>query len=405
MRLRLGRSPVFVVNQPELMHQVLRDNATFGRGGPITERFRAMFGNGLGVSEGEVHRRQRTLIKPAFNHARVAEYAEIMTNVATTTAERWQDGATVQVEKEMDELALTNVTRVIFSDDIELDRQRFMQATTTVLAGLFKRVADATGLLGKLPTQDNRRYNEAKAYLHDTINRVIAEYRAAGINRGDLLGSLMYALDEDGRQAMSDQQLHDEIVTLFIAGSNTISNTLAWTFHEVATRPQIEKNLQAEVDEVLGGRPAGFDDVPALEYTKRIITETLRYRTQGLFLARVTTKDAELGGYTIPADATVMYSFHALNHSPLIHDEPEQFDPDRWLPERAAALPKGSFLPFSLGVNQCIAEHFAWTEMIISLATLTGRWRLASVPGHVPKPKLAITMPVDSLPMTAHRRT
>jgi pentalenene oxygenase len=403
-RLRLGRSPVFVVNDPALIRQLLLDPATFGRGGPITDRFRQLFGNGLGISDGDLHRRQRSLLTPAFNHAHTAGYASVMSAVASAMTQRWQDGQRLQVEKEMDVLALTVITRVVFADDLDLDRAKFMAATAVVLDGLFRRVADATGILTRLPTPGNRRYEQAAEYLHQTINDVIEQYRARGVDHGDLLSTMMRAEDGNGQHAMSDQQLHDEVLTLFIGGSNTISNTLAWACHEVATHPQVEKQLHAEVDEVLGGRPAEFADVPRLDYTRRVISETLRVRTQGLFLAKVTTKDTELGGYFLPANATVIYSAHGLNHNRRIHPDPERFDPDRWLPDRAKAIPKGAFMPFGMGAHSCIAEGFAWTEMVISLATVAAGWQLASVPGQVPQPKVAITMPVDSLPMTAVRR-
>jgi pentalenene oxygenase len=402
--IRLGPKSMYVVNEPGLIRHVLRDPQTFTRGGPITERFRMMFGNGLGISEGDFHRRQRALIQPAFNHARIVDYAAMMSDVVVEKVDGWRDGERVAVDKDMDDLALTNVTQVIFSADTALDRQRFMDATATVLGGLFRRVTDTMGLT-RLPTPANRRYQRATGYLRKTINDVIAEYRSSGVDRGDLLSMMLFARDSDGNQAMTDQQLHDEVMTFFIAGSNTISNTLSWAFHELATHPEIERRLHDEVDRVLAGRPAGFHDVAQLEYTRRVIAETLRKRTQGLFLSRFTATETELGGYRIPAGADVLYSFHALNHNPEIHPHPERFDPDRWLPERAKAIPRGAFMPFGAGVHGCIGDQFAWTEMIIALATVAGRWRLRSVPGHTPKPKLAITMPVDSLPMTVHRRT
>jgi len=403
VRLRLGRSPAFVVNDPALIREVLLDPTTFARGGPITERFRQMFGNGLGISDGPLHRRQRAVLAPAFSHAHVAEYAATMTEVADAVVGRWREGEVVHVEKEMDELALAVVTRVVFSDGID-DPRRFMEATGIVLSGLFRRVTDTTGVLTRMPMRANRRYDAARAYLRQTIDDVISRRREHGHLQGDLLSLMLSAVDEDGRPAMDDTQLHDEVMTLFIAGSNTISNTLAWALYEVATHRNVEARLHAEVDDVLDERPAAFDDLPLLGYTRRVVAETLRVRTQGLFLAKVTTAPAELGGYSIPAGATVVYSFHALNHNPLIHPDPERFDPDRWLPERAERIPKGAFMPFAVGLHGCIAEHFAWTEMEIALATVAARWQLATVPGHVPRPVRAITMPVDALPMIPTRR-
>lgn len=401
--IQLGPRPMYLVNDPELIRQVLRDSETFGRGGPITERFRQMFGNGLGISDGAYHDRQRALIQPAFHHTRIVHYVSLMSRAVTEKADSWRNGQRLAVDKEMDDLALTNVTQAIFSADAALDRVEFMAATAVVLGGLFKRVT-SSGLLSWLPTPANRRYRRAEDHMRRTINQVIADYRASEADHGDLLSMMMIARGADGEPAMTDQQLHDEVMTFFVGGSNTVSNTLSWAFHEVATNPEVEQRLHAEVDRVLAGRAAGYQDVAKLDYTRRVITETLRKRTQGLFLSRFTTTAAELGGYRIPADVAVLYSFHALNHNPVIHTDPEHFDPDRWLPERAKAIPRGAFMPFGAGTYNCIGDQFAWTEMIVSLATIAARWRLVSVPGHQPRPKLAITMPVDALPMTAERR-
>jgi len=402
--IQLGRKLMCVVNDPELIREVQRDSMVFGRGGPITERFRQMFGNGLGISEGDFHRRQRSLIQPAFHHARIVDYAALVSALVAAKVNSWQDGRWLAVDKEMDDLALSIVTEVIFSAHTTMDRKQFMAATTEVLSGLFRRITDSTGLLTRIPTSANRRYGKAEKYLRSNINEVVAEYRASAVDRGDLLSTMLFARDADGAQAMTDKQLHDEVMTFFIAGSNTISNTLSWSFHELATHPDVEKQLHAEVDHVLATRPAAYEDIRKLDYTRRVISETLRLRTQGLFLSKVTTRDTELGGYHIPAGMSVLYSFHALNHNPVIHPDPECFDPDRWLPDRARAVPRGAFMPFGVGPHSCIGDQFSWVEMIISLATIAARWRLASVPGHTPRPRPAITMPVDSLPMTAHRR-
>jgi cytochrome P450 len=395
---------MYVINDTELMRQILRDPEVFGRGGPIAERFRLMFGNGLGISDGDFHRRQRALIQPAFQHKRIVYYASLMSQLVAAKADSWQDGQQLAVDKEMDELALADVTQVIFAPDTALDRTRFMAATAVMLGGLFRRMTDATGLLTRLPTPGNRRYQASADYLRRAINEVIGKYRASGADHGDLLSMMLLARGDDGEPAMSDQQLHDEVMTFFIAGSTTISNTLSWAFHEIATHPEVENRLHDEVDRVLAGRSAEYPDVSQLEYIKRVITETLRLRTQGLFLSKVTTTETQLGAYHIPAGISVLYSFHALNHNPAIHSDPERFDPDRWLPERAKVIPRGAFMPFGMGVHGCIGEQFSWAEMIISLATIAARWRLVPVPGHQPRPKPAITMPVDALPMTAHRR-
>ncbi|MFE2756028.1 cytochrome P450 [Actinosynnema sp. NPDC059335] len=402
--IRLGRKPMYVVNDPGLMCDVMRRPDVFARGGPITERFRLLFGNGLGISDGEFHRRQRRLIMPAFQHGQLADYAAVMSRHAEAKAASWRDGQRIAVHEEMDELALANIVRVLVADDVVLDRVRFMAAAAVVLGGLFRRITDTTGLLTRLPTRANRRYREAEAFLRRTVEAVIDEYLAAGADRGDLLSTMVLARDEDGRRAMSDEQVRDEVMTFLIAGSNTISNTLSWAFHELGAHPDAERRLHDEVDRVLAGRTATHEDVVHLDHTRRVVTETLRLRTQGLFQSRVTTADAELGGYRVPAGTVVLYSAHALNHNPGIHADPGRFDPDRWLAYREHPLAPGAFLPFGTGVHGCIGERLSWVELVISLATIAARWRLTPVPEHRVRPKPAITMPVNALPMTAHRR-
>jgi pentalenene oxygenase len=363
-----------------------------------------MFGNGLGISDGDFHRRQRSLMQPAFHHTLIIRYASIMSGVVAAKVDSWREGQRLAVDKEMGDLALTNVTRAMFSAGTTVDRERFLAATAVVLNGLFRRVMDTTGLLTRFPTPGNRRYQRAENYLRRTIHQVISDYRAGGVDHGDLLSMMLFARGDDGEQAMSDQQLHDEVMTIFIAGAESIANTLTWACHEVATHPEVAQQLHAEVDRVLAGRPAEYHDISALDYTRRVINETLRMRTQGWALSRFTTTATELGGYHLPAGASILYSPHALNHNPAIHPDPQRFDPDRWLPDRAKAIPRGAFIPFGTGNHTCIGEQFARAEMVISLATIAARWRLLPVPGHHPRPKFAFTMPVNALPMTTQRR-
>ncbi|RLK58081.1 pentalenene oxygenase [Actinokineospora cianjurensis] len=402
--IRLGRQTVYVINDPGLIRSALRDPDTFGKGGPITERFRAMFGNGLGISDGELHRRQRALMQPAFSHSRIVGYAAQITEQARARFGGWQDGVEVAVHQEMADLALTNLTRAMFAADggVEVDADRFREATATVLNGLYRRVMDPTGVLARLPTPANRRYRAAESHLRGVIDGVVAAYRAAPEDRGDLLSILMLA--RDGQATMSDRQVHDEVMTIFIAGAESIANTLAWACHEVAAHPEVEARLCAEADRVLAGRAAEYIDLASLGYTKQVISETLRLRTQGWALSRTTTRQTTIGGYRIPADAAIMYSPHALNHNPALHRDPGVFNPDRWEVGVARAVPRGAYIPFGTGNHTCIGEPFALTEMTLTLASIASRWRLEPVPGHTPRPKVALTMPVDALPMIPRRR-
>ncbi|TCO59652.1 cytochrome P450 [Actinocrispum wychmicini] len=400
VRIRLGGQTVYVINDPELIRTALRDPATFGKGGPITARFRAMFGNGLGISDGDLHREQRALMQPAFHHTRIVGYAALMTKEVAARLETWRDGERLAVDREMADLAMANLTRAMFSAGTALgtplDFDRFRAATATVLNGLYRRVMDPTGLLARLPTPGNARYRRAEAFLRRTIDRLIADYRADGRDHGDLLSMML--------PAMSDRQLHDEVMTILIAGAESIANTLAWACHEVAAHPAVQRRLFEEADAALAGRAAEYRDVATLEYTRRVVAETLRYRTQGWALSRTTTRATVVGGRRIPAGAAIMYSPHALNHNPRLHKDPDRFDPDRWAPDNAGNIPRGAYIPFGTGNHTCIGEPFALTEMTLTLASIAARWRLEPAPGRGPRPKVALTMPVDALPMIPRRR-
>ena len=203
---------------------------------------------------------------------------------------------------------------------------------------------------------------------------------------------------------MSDQQVHDEVMTILIAGAESIAITLAWVCHEVAAHQQVQRRLYEEIDTVLAGRAAEYGDTARLEYTRRVVTETLRFRTQGWTLSRTTTRETVLGGLRVPANAAIMYSPHALNHDPAFHRDPDRFDPDRWAPNNAKNIPRGAYIPFGTGNHTCIGEPFAQAEMTLTLASIAARWRLEPVPGRGPRPKVALTMPVDALPMIPRRR-
>jgi cytochrome P450 len=214
---------------------------------------------------------------------------------------------------------------------------------------------------------------------------------------------LLRARDETTGEGMSDQQVHDEVVTILTAGSETTAVALAWLFHELGQHPEVEQRFHAEIDQVLAGRPAGdlsLDDIPKLEYTDRIISEVLR-KYPLLILMRRARTDLDLGGVRIPRGTEVALSQYAIHHDPSLYPRPARFDPDRWLPDRASQLPNGAFIPFGAGVRHCPGHSFARTEMAIVAATVAARWRLVPVAGKSVAPKLTTTTRPNRLPMIA----
>ena len=406
VRIYLGPLPVYLVTSPELTWQVLATDADKFDKGMVFDKIRPLFGNGVLNSNGEFHRRQRRLVQPAFHRKQIAGYVDIMARAASDLIESWRPGDVVAVDKRMENLALTIVGRALFSTELGRRVITEAQRSMPILAKYVIVRAFSPTLVERLPILANRRFDEAAARFRRVVTGIIAAARAEGTDHGDVLSMLLQARDEDTGDGMSDQQIHDEVVTILTAGSETTAVALAWFFHELGQHPQIEQRFHAEIDHVLAGRPVGhlgLDDIPRLEYTDRIISEVLR-KYPLLILMRRARTDVELGGVPIPRGTEVALSQYGLHHDSSLYPEPARFDPDRWLPDRASKLPNGAFIPFGAGVRHCPGHSFARTEIAIVAATVAARWRLVPVAGKPVRPKLTTTMRPNQLPMIAMPR-
>jgi cytochrome P450 len=403
VRIYLGPLPVYLVTTPELAWQVLAIDADKFDKGMVFDKIRPLFGNGILNSDGDFHRRQRRLVQPAFHRKQIAGYVQTMATAAADLVESWRPGDVVAVDKRMENLALTIVGRALFSTDLGRHVVAEAQRSMPILAKYVIVRAFSPTLVERLPIPANRRFDEAATRFRRVVAEVIAAARAEGKDHGDVLSMLLRARDEITGEGMSDQQVHDEVVTILTAGSETTAVALAWFFHEVGQHPEIEQRFHAEIDQVLAGRPAsdlGLDDIPKLEYTDRIISEVLR-KYPLLILMRRARTDLDLGGVRIPRGTEVALSQYSIHHDPSLYPEPARFDPDRWLPDRAARLPNGAFIPFGAGVRHCPGHSFARTEIAIVAATVAARWRLVPVAGKPVHPKLSTTMRPNRLPMIA----
>jgi cytochrome P450 len=404
--LTLGRTKVYLVKDPSLIQDVLvTQSRSFTKGGPLYDVLRTTLRNGLVTSDGPYYRRQRRLVQPAFHHTQIARYAEIMRDVAATMAASWHDGQRLAVDEEMMALAVRVATRTLFSADATADMVALVQETMPITAeGIGRRAYTPIPLLHRLPTPGNHRYEAAIQRQRSLIDRLVAGYRASGADSGDLLSMLLAARDEDTGEAMSDEQVHDECLTILTASTETTADTLSWAFHIMAGRPDIERQVHAEVDDVLDGRAAGYHDVPKLGYVRRLIDETLRCYPPVWLLTRRVSADVELDGHRLPAGTQVFFSPYAVHHDSLFYPDPDRVDPDRWLPDRARELPREAYLPFGAGTRRCAGTSFALTEAVISLATLAGTWRLRPAPGRPARIRAHTTLRVSPLPMVAERR-
>jgi cytochrome P450 len=405
VKVRIGPTPTYILNSPDLIRQVMVVETRKYDKGVQFDKLRPILGNGLVTAAGEEHRRNRRLVQPAFHHARIAGYAEIMRALSVQAADSWTDGQRLEIDRELPQLTMKIVGKALFSTDLGTEVvDEVVRSMPIVLSGITKRAVSPIALLEKLPTPGNLRFNAAIERLKSTVDRFIADYRAGGVDHGDMVSMLLMARDAETGEGLPDEQVRDEVITMLLAGTETTANLLAWTLHVLGEFPGVEARLQAEVDEVLGDGELSFADIGRLAYTRRVITETLRMFPPAWLNTRRAAEDVELGGLRLPKGTSIMFSPYSLQREERFFADPESFDPDRWLPERAKEIPRPAFIPFGAGNRQCIGEGFAWTEAIIVLATIVRRWRLTPVPGREVRRVPGATLTPSQLPMIAHAR-
>ncbi|MEU3890420.1 cytochrome P450 [Streptomyces sp. NPDC029041] len=394
-----------MVCHPELVHRMLRDTRTFDKGGPQYDRLRALMGEGVVTCPHAEHRRQRRLLQPAFRPVGVAAQIGVMAEEAASLCRDWRSGQRVDVSAATLGLTTRLISRLLLSDSLgpaATDEVRHCLAV--IVRGLFVRTVIPVDALFRLPTPANRRYRRAVERVRELIGTAIDE-RRRGTPRDDLLGLLLNAAaDADGGPSVTEREVHDQLVSLLLTGSESPSMCLASTFSLLARHPEAERRLHAEVDTVLAGRSPDADDLPRLVYTRAVLTETLRHSPPGWLFTRVTTRETELAGRRLPRGTTVLYSPYLLHHDPASFPDPEAFRPERWLEGAAAARPQGALIPFAAGNRKCIGDLFSMAEMTVALATVAGRWRLRHPAGRVPSPRPGATLGPRSLTMICTAR-
>jgi len=413
----LGGQPVVLFSHPEHVRDVLVTQQRSFHKGRGLERARLLLGQGLLTSEGEFHLRQRRLAQPAFHRQRVAGYGAAMVRYAERTRDRWRGGATLDVAEEMMRLTLGVVGKTLFDADVEEEAEEIGGALTQALHSFGYAMLPYGELLDNLPLPPVIRFKRARARLDATIYRLIAERRASGEDRGDLLSMLLLTQDtgEGGTPApatpggdrMSDLQLRDEVMTIFLAGHETTANLLTWSWYLLSQNPGAEAQLHAELDAVLGsgGRAPTVDDLPRLPYTRMVLAESMRLYPPAWIIGRRAVERVEVAGYPLAPRTLVFVSQYVVHRDARWYPGPERFDPGRWSPEETACRPRFSYFPFGAGTRVCIGEQFAWMEGTLLLATIAHRWRLRLVPGHPVAPQPIITLrPKHGMRMTVEAR-
>ncbi len=394
------------INHPDLIKEVLVTRQSKFIKSRGLQRAKRFLGDGLVTVEGEVHIRQRRLMQPAFHRERIASYGATMVEYAERTRESWRGGETVDVLHEMGRLTLGVIGHTMFGSEVQSEAEEIGDALTLIMRQFNRLVMPFSEYLDKLPLPSNRRIERAAARLDTTVFRMIAERRASGEDRGDLLSMLLAARDEEGDgTGMDDTQLRDQAMTIFLAGHETTANALTWTFYLLSQNPEVEARLHAEIDEALGGRLPSFDDLPKLRYAEMVVAESMRLFSPAWAIGRQALEDFPLRDFVIPAKSMVLMSQWVMHRDARFWPDPERFDPERWTPEARAARPKFAYFPFGGGSRVCIGEQFAWMEAVLLLSTLAQRWRLRLAPDARPVPQPLITLrPKFGMPMTVEPR-
>jgi len=410
VRFRAFRIPITLLAHPDHVQHVLQTRHTaYDKETWDFRMLRSVLGESLLTVDGPPWLRRRRLMQPAFHRDRIRDFAAVMLAATERTHERWEaaarTGIPIDMAAEMSRLALDVVTPCLFGTDVDFDAAAVNAAVGDVSAAFLKGMRSPLTLLAiwlQRPLGPTRR---PTVVLDRIVNGIIAARRRSDPERGDLLGMLMAARDEETGAPLSDRELRNEVLTLFTAGHETTANALAWTWSLLARHPEVEARLHAHLGTVLAGRPPTFDDLATLDYVRMVLDESMRLYPPAWATSRNPLADDVVGGFAVPAGSLVLLSPYLTHRHPAFWTDPEAFDPERFRPERVRTHHRFAYFPFGGGPHRCIGEAFALTEATLVLASLAQRWTATMPAGHVPTPDPLVTLrPRDGLPMTLARR-
>nr|BFD88695.1 cytochrome P450 [Kitasatospora sp. Xyl93] len=416
VRIFLGNRPVYVLNSPEAVHEVLlTQSRKFGKG-LLFDVARPFIGNGIITSERDFHLRQRRVLQPAFHRDTIAGCVGTMTDIAEEQVSAWRPGEVVPMDLVLRRMMTVMLVATLFSTErpdgaaavAELG-ERVAEQLTTVMRGVFVGTV-LPAPIASSPLLGHRRYLAAAAALRELADTAVRQARQAeqaeqagsegperrgGAGHGDLL-SIMFAGTPGNPRGMSDVEARDELLSLLMAGAETTSTTLAWALHEIGRRPELTERIKAECDALpVGALPAAA----TLPFTERFLREVLRLHQPSWLLMRRALEPVRVRGVDLPRGAELIYSALTMHRDPAYYPDPLRFDPDRWLDRPEKDLPPGAYVPFALGNRKCIGDHFAMTEMLVVLRSIVSRWRPRPVAGHRVRPVVHALIRPNALPM------
>jgi cytochrome P450 len=404
----MGKLIVFV-NDPEWINEILINQAGSFVKERTLRRMKILLGEGLITSDDPIHMRQRRIAAPAFHRQRIAGYAGQMVANAVTLRDSWSDGEELDISAAMMRLSLQIIARTLFDQEVTPEVLSVADEVNTIM-GLYNFLVAFPKLESVLhwPIPGVMQFRRSRARLDAIVQRMIADRRALTRDelerRNDLMSMLIAAQDEDASR-MTDEQVRDEAMTIFLAGYETVANSLAWTWYLLSQNPDARERMEREVDDVLGGRAATLEDLPSLRYTEMVFAESMRLYPPAWAMGRAATRAVQLGEYRLPPGTHIFFSQYVIHRSPEYWAEPLEFRPERHTPEAKAARPRFVYFPFGGGRRQCIGESFAWMEGVLALATIAQRWRMEFVPRFPVVPQAKITLrPKFPLMVKLHAR-
>ncbi len=384
----------YLINHPDYVRHVLLDNnRNYSKATYSNLVFNKVIGEGLLTSEGEVWRKQRRMMQPAFHHTRLAQLDRMITDATCAMLEQWQRsyaaGKPIDLPREMSALTLTVTTRALFGVDLGDEVREVGEIVNRAASYLEK--------------PSNPRLIQSASELSALVDRIIQQRKRDFQDAGDLLSSLIMARDEHSGAAMGDEQLRSQILTLMLAGYETTASALTWTWYLLSKHPSAVERVREEARTALHGQPPTYGDIDQLPYTRMVLNESLRLFPPAWTLGRRALGADEIGGYPVAPGTVIAVCIYTLHRHPSFWDEPERFDPERFMPERSAARHKFAYMPFGAGPRQCIGNNFGLIEACLIIACIAQRFELHLMPGVEAEPQaLFVLRPGRDLMMSLH---
>ncbi|HEY6766516.1 MAG TPA: cytochrome P450 [Candidatus Sulfotelmatobacter sp.] len=393
---KIGPHHIIFLNKPEYIREVLivqNDNFVKER---TVQRSKMLLGEGMITSEGNRHRIQRQAAQPAFHRQRIPAYAAQIVDEAVLLRDSWSDGRQLDISREMMRLTLRIVATTLFGTELGDEVLELTEAINEIMRLYnYLIVLPAVDLLIHLRTPGIYGFTKAKKKLDAVVYRMVDAHRPRMENKGDLLDMMLRAENAENKGATNrrqqDEWLRDQVITIFLAGYETVANALTWAWYLLSENPDAARRMRSEIDTVLGGRAPGYDDLSQLKYCEAVLAESMRLYPPAWAMGRQALTDFALGEYFLPAGTTVLMSQFVTHRDPRYFDDPLRFNPERFLSGRSP-FPKFAYFPFGAGPRQCIGEAFAWMEGVLVLATIAQKWCLRLVPGHVVEVQPLITL-------------